>query len=229
MPDLFAASRVKVDRAKQFIHELQIELDSYTNRDPNTARLKGDNTTTDISADEMSLVPGAIIGDAVHNLRTALDLMASELARLNKRNAKTVYFPFATSAYEYDAAITRNDFRKCGEDAVYLLKTFKPYRGGNERLRAIHDLDMQDKHTALVPTRRDMSVTIDTQHQLDSPEAGPAAIIGKDITYAFPEGGIMGGRDIIETLKEFVEIVDGILEAFAQMVELRAATPDRAG
>ncbi len=36
--------------------------------------------------------------------------------------------------------------RRASPEAVRLLRSLKPYAGGNEALRAIHDLDIQDKH-----------------------------------------------------------------------------------
>ncbi len=56
------------------------------------------------------MVPAAITGDAIHNLRTSLDLMASELARISKRPDNDVYFPFAVSADKFEHAIKSRHF-----------------------------------------------------------------------------------------------------------------------
>src|SRR3954466_15009690 len=133
--DLFAASYVKLARARHFIQELEAEAERYKNSDPTSVRLDHEANPPNIHVEwkGVTLMPGAIIGDAVHNLRTALDLMASELARINGKSDKDVYFPFASSADRFDQAIKSRSFDKAGDDAVALLRKFEPYRGGNER------------------------------------------------------------------------------------------------
>jgi hypothetical protein len=145
---LFAASRLKLERARHFIRELEVEEQNYRGGDPLTVSMED----PDIVLVEVRKVPpwaGAIVGDAVHNLRTALDLMASELARLSGRSDEDVYFPFAADEEQLQKAIQKR-FRKAGDDAVELLRKFAPYRGGNHALRALHDLDVQDKHTSII-------------------------------------------------------------------------------
>ena len=110
----------------QFIEELRTEERKFANNDPLSAwamEIDGGPSIT-LSWKGAGLIPGAIVGDCVHNLRTALDLMASELARLNNKGDKNVYFPFADSEDRFPAAIKSKHFDKCGQDAVDLIKTF---------------------------------------------------------------------------------------------------------
>ena len=74
---LFAASRMKLD-ASQFIAELESELDTYRASKPVTGRLNIATGHAEFEWIGIGLKSGAIIGDAIHNMRTALDLMASE-------------------------------------------------------------------------------------------------------------------------------------------------------
>src|SRR3954466_10930543 len=92
--DLFAASYVKLARARHFIQELEAEAERYKNSDPTSVRLDHEANPPNIHVEwkGVTLMPGAIIGDAVHNLRTALDLMASELARIKGSQIKTCTF-----------------------------------------------------------------------------------------------------------------------------------------
>jgi hypothetical protein len=215
---------MKVRRAEQFIQEVQADLDAYRENEP--FYVGGVNTdvfppTVRIEWKGIGLEPGAIAGDAIHNLRTALDLMASELARLNARSDKDVYFPFSDGPDTFDEAVKRRCFHKTGDDAVALLRQFAPYRGGNEMLRTLHDLDIHDKHTALVPSGALSRVHFQGLYDIDDPKAGNFAVTADDIHYIFPENGPFGGRRMIETLKELVELVNGILETFAAMVEAR--------
>ena len=92
-----------------------------------------------------------IIGDAIHNLRSTLDILASDVVRLNGQSNQGVYFPFAQRAADLDRQIKDKKFNRAHPDAVKLLRSFKPYPEGNKLLRALHELDIQDKHQALIP------------------------------------------------------------------------------
>lgn len=94
--------------------------------------------------------PEVVAGDIFHNLRAALDHLAVDLVALNQRSPKDVYFPFASSADDLDQQINKKKFFRASPEAIELLKAMRPYRGGDERLRAIHDLDVTDKHRRLV-------------------------------------------------------------------------------
>src|SRR5438874_575713 len=55
--------------------------------------------------EEVPVEFSAIIGDVIHNLRAALDLMAVQVVRLNHQSDEDVYFPFSKSAARFDEAI----------------------------------------------------------------------------------------------------------------------------
>jgi len=219
---LFSASFLKIERAKRFIHELEAEIEAYRQSKPLSAHFVHDVTPPEISISwtALPLIISAIIGDAIHNLRTALDLMASELARLNQESDKNVYFPFSDSADTYDDAIKRRSFHKAGADAVALIKSFQPYRGGNESLRSLHELDILDKHSMLVPFNRTMNFRVAGSYQSDD-LSNHSFSIDADIIVVFPDDAPLAGLPIVDALKQLVDLVEGILEAFARMVELR--------
>ena len=84
---VFEASRMRTQRATKFIDELKDELRKYAKSETLTASVKfTDNCEPQITLSwpGVGLNPGAILGGCIHNMRTALDLMASELARLNQ-------------------------------------------------------------------------------------------------------------------------------------------------
>jgi hypothetical protein len=222
--DLFAASYVKLARAQRFIDELEAELARYIASEPFTGTIvpDGDGTAFDIEWAGITMLPGAIIGDTIHNLRTSLDLMASELARINGKQDNDVYFPFAATADKFEYSIKSRNFDRAGEDAVQLLRTFAPYRGGNEALRGLHDLDIQDKHKALVPIGHTMTMDWTVEYDLDNPTAGTASVDAKDVHYVFPPDASFPNARIIETLKDLMQLVHGIIEAFASLVRSRS-------
>lgn len=222
--DLFAASYVKLARAQQFIDDLEAELTRYIASDPLSAKMNTETNPPSVRVDwkGITLLPGAIIGDTIHNLRTSLDLMASELARINGQSHDDVYFPFAASADRFEQAIKSRRFDKAGDDAVALLRQFAPYSGGNERLRALHDLDIQDKHTTLVPTGHTMNVTVEGAYLIDDLAQNTFTVRGDDIHYVFPPDTAFAGQRIIETLKDLMQLTHGIVEAFRDLVRKRA-------
>jgi hypothetical protein len=166
--------------------------------------------------------PGAILGDCIHNLRTSLDLMACELVRSVNGNDNRVYFPFSHSEDDLDLVIKEKNFHRAGQDAVELVKSLKPYRGGNQMLRAMHDLDIEDKHKALIVTATGASIAVEGAYSVDDPENGNIAVTAADVYFTFSQEGILPGLNVIKTLEQLVEVVDGILEAFVCLIGRRA-------
>ena len=222
---IFAAPRTKVQRAKGFVAELSAETQRYIDSKPCTVKVIQPDPATpptiEVRWDGIGLTPGAIIGDAIHNLRTALDLMASELATLNGKSNKDVYFPLSDSAETLDDAIKRRRFDKAGDDAVALLRTIKPYRGGNELLRLLHDLDISDKHTALVPVGALRDIKVAGAYSIDDPLNGCWEVEMPNASVIFPDDAPMAGRPIVEALEEMVQLVESILETFGRLIGLQ--------
>jgi hypothetical protein len=163
---------------------------------------------------------GAIIGDVVHNLRAALDLVACEMIRAvegKDANVDRVYFPFCQRVDDLEGMIRKRQFDRTGEQAVQALRGLKPYRGGNAALRAIHDLDIQDKHTSLI-----LAKTGITGRMVRTPDddgvtriafAGdPPKLIKRIVT--FPPGSDLSGEEVIPTLHKLVELTLGVTETF---------------
>lgn len=160
----------------------------------------------------------AILGDILHNLRSTLDLVASELARRAGRSDKNVYFPIADKADELPSLIKKKNFHYAGPEAVALLKTFAPYRGGNTALRAIHELDIRDKHTALMPTAAEVSFRLDVQRRRDGKELRNPSAKVKSVKFVFPDNTPLAGDELFPTLENLVEVVNGIVKAFVALV-----------
>jgi hypothetical protein len=97
----FDGPKLKVRRAEYHISDLHTRIDTFLARDPYRIVLEDDPETgkpawfvriTEDLSDDIPLV----IGDAVHNLRSALDLLACDLVRLIPgKSDQGVAFPFA--------------------------------------------------------------------------------------------------------------------------------------
>lgn len=146
---------MKVARADRHIESLQNAILRYLRRHPFKLVIQaGPNNTREMVfkvREEVPMETSAIIGDAIHNMRTALDILACDLVRLNGANDKGVYFPFSETDVDFDDMIKRRNMHRAAPAVVDLLRTMKPYHGGNAALRGIHDLDIADKHKALIP------------------------------------------------------------------------------
>jgi hypothetical protein len=181
-----------------------------------------------------------MIGDCVHNLRASLDLMACDLVRLNGKSDKGVYFPFSEDAADFDDMMKRRNLHRATPDVRDLIRSLEPYKGGNKALRAVHDLDIIDKHQTLIPAMQYVSsppyiaaspegnvggtVTVKMAVAGDGdPIANVPAMPGispgdlleiEDLTLVFPGEVPFAWTDILPTLHELTELVAGIVETF---------------
>jgi hypothetical protein len=170
---------------------------------------------------------GLIVGDAVHNLRAALDLLAVEVVARVSGNTKNVYFPFADSAGALDEMIKRRNFHRASSVDQDIVRQLQPFIGGNHLLRALHDLDIQDKHHSLIPhaslvTSPKIGVRTDsagnpvgfTESKLEL-EVDPSE--PPTVRFTFPEDSVFAGKDVAATLWTLHEHVTGIVDQFAGM------------
>ncbi|HEY3864469.1 MAG TPA: hypothetical protein VGL54_00095 [Solirubrobacteraceae bacterium] len=110
---------------------------------------------------------GAIIGEIVHDFRSALDQLVCEFVRLNGGTPRKSHsFPLRkeepTQGFAVEMRRQRADRRGhmlygplfgVSDDAVALIESCQPYKGPNgARLRQLHDLWNTDKHETLIPT-----------------------------------------------------------------------------
>lgn len=225
MAESFRASFVKIERALKHFQELEALAAEYIASDPVKYSMKavgpsvgtfgGLEVTTSVTG--MPEITGAIIGDIIHNLRTSLDLMACELCRVKGNSDKDVYFPFCDTARDLPSAIKRRNFYRAGQAAVDLLTEMKPYKGGNIGLRAIHDLDIQDKHKELIPGTVSVASAAFSLPVIEGKVV--PKIIGdqskpSELRLLFPNDSALAGRDLLPTLHELMQLTAGIVESF---------------
>jgi hypothetical protein len=249
MTELFVAPAQKIARARRHITEASAECASFFARKPYAviveSALPGANAADfrvwrihvrEPLPDHLS----SVIGDAVHNLRSSLDLLACDLVHHNNGNVSGVYFPFANSEAGMEKAIKDKNMRRASPAVVALLRFMKPYRGGNADLRALHDLDIHDKHKGPIA----IVSAVTTPLLQAAPIVGPDKIpripawtsaladghillmvppflsppIGTELPSNFrlvlPEGTPFAGHDVIPTLHRLAQHVASTLEAF---------------
>ncbi|OGA54641.1 MAG: hypothetical protein A3F74_15310 [Betaproteobacteria bacterium RIFCSPLOWO2_12_FULL_62_58] len=148
--------KLKVERAKRHIDELEREIEVYRQTKPYSITPNIDTAAPGevINIDLPKVVPmnlSVIAGDVLHNLRSALDQLVCRLAERSGANSTNgVYFPFGRDSAEFEAA-AKGKIKKLNAAAQTFIRELKPYKGGNDLLWSIHALNIMDKHRLLVP------------------------------------------------------------------------------
>ena len=188
------------------------------------------------------LVVSLQLSDIVHSLRSSLDVLLCEVANFRNVGLSDMAFPFAIDKAGFDNITSKppkdSPFKKLGDDIIQIISDIKPYRGGNDTLRALHDLNNQDKHRLLLPvvaailakattplekygiaekkgvTFLDIMVPLkfgEPISELMYAEVPMDTLVIEGITVTFPEGFVLGGAYIYETMENMIIIVEEIL------------------
>jgi hypothetical protein len=156
--DRLIGPRLKIKRADKHIQDLDAArkefIDtrpyvSYSETDPETGALVY-KVSVEPHADEGLRDLSVIAGDAIHNLRSALDLLAWQLVEANgQKPGDTTAFPVWRNEGQFiggNAGFMKGAHR----DAISEMRSLKPYKGGNDSLWRLHRLDATDKHRLLL-------------------------------------------------------------------------------
>ena len=178
-----------------------------------------------------------VVGDAIHNLRASLDLLACDLVRVNGKSTKNVHFPFAFDAKGLKEQIEKKNFNRASAKAIDLLHRIGPHREGNKHLRGLHDLDLMDKHQLIIPVFQGFEAN---NFKVEGPRGnidlsevrGPGDGFsinrnpGDTATYesitfrvVFDETAPAVFRHIpvLETLKGLAQVAGGVIESFRKL------------
>jgi hypothetical protein len=241
---VFEASRLKVSRAQRHLNELQGQITVYLSKEPFRAVIEDDGPGRQCLTFRVSKpVPkelSAIIGDAIHNLRAALDLLACEIVRVNGQSDDYVQFPFCEVIEDLEKEIKRRHLDRADPAAVDLVRALKPYKGGNIELRALHDLDIQDKHRMLIPVADwadfgkaqfgEISLQGGGQHfgpvqDGFSPfkfDTDPKLKLGQTVKakYHLTLGPLLplGNRDVVTTIESLIKLVNDTIDDFERVL-----------
>lgn len=189
---MIEASLVKVSRAKRHIRELEDSLDSFLNKRPFRTFIGPHKRPGKrlISVKQIHSIPvgfSAIIGDAVHNLRSALDLLIYALVGTKNERAQ---FPFSEKGEAaFEKLLQKNSIGQAGSRVENIVRGLKPYKGGNETLYGLHRLDIVDKHRLLLVSGATVDLKVVDARKLDpmlSQFTGPGVLRFNGLS-----GGIM--------------------------------------
>ena len=170
----FNGPKLKITRARAHIEELTKAISNFSKSNPyhfitekdddpafSVIKLKNGNT--------LPAVISMIIGDAVHNLRSALDHLACELIITKEgqsalQSLKGVYFPIAEDVAKFKKQIKdQKGIKRAGPDVVNAVRDLKPYFPDNNGLFTLHNLDIFDKHRLIIPIAE---ATVSSNHTI---------------------------------------------------------------
>jgi hypothetical protein len=156
--------RLKIERAKKHVRDLDSCIKSFLAKKPYTLAAKPHpiaeirHTTlyvahVDPVPDDISL----IVGDAIHNLRSALDYLMWQLVEAGGGVPdRNIYFPIAETAQQYQSAIGNREIQKITPNALHIISSVQPYQTLDQTLWLLHQLDIIDKHRLLLTVTASM-------------------------------------------------------------------------
>jgi hypothetical protein len=97
----------------------------------------------------------AVAGDILHNLRSTLDHVIYHLALVKDSTVgddvlSVIEFPIRETLEKYESARDRKIKRFIEPRAIKFIDFLKPYKGGNDALWKINELNNIDKHRRLL-------------------------------------------------------------------------------
>ncbi len=154
----FDGAHLKIERAEHHIADLNSKVNSFLKSDFYSLWVDEDPQTGNSRlkfGSSRSLPPEIplIIGDAIHNLSSALDFIIGDIVweRLRER-PRRLTFPFRKLRSELIGTIQSGKIHKADSTLCDLIvDTIKPYDGGNDPLMALHELELIDKHKLVIP------------------------------------------------------------------------------
>ncbi|WP_333900173.1 hypothetical protein [Agrobacterium pusense] len=159
---MFEGAKLKILWAKRHIQDIEKLLKSYLESDFYTLKNEYDDkagfyrVTFEIKKEAPQVIP-LLIGDAIHNLRVALDHIAAEIVGVH---SASISFPFHENKHNHTNAEGKLlGHAKTIDDAKpglgrFIVDEIRPYSDGdgNKLLWSLSKLDNMDKHRLLIPT-----------------------------------------------------------------------------
>jgi len=161
--------RVRTARAHQHIQDLDREIREFLNGEPYKVAIKPDPQFPHVpqlrkhylvSVRPMTTVIPLFAGEAIHNIRIALDYLVNDLVdigctaqniTLSKTERRQIAFPIidTDSPKEYQISRKRK-VKGMMQAAIDAIDATKPYKGGNDLLWKLSQLNNIDKHRFLI-------------------------------------------------------------------------------
>jgi hypothetical protein len=171
MPDAsLDGCRAKLERAHTHLQALYDELNAFTDGEPyelvrqHDPKSRTDDVFVKVHREPDALLWGVLLGDFLHNTRSALDHLVWQLVLLDGgKPGRDNAFPIALSGPGYwcqrkDGGPSMRDslLKGVAEDHRAIIDVVQPYRSGNaaklDLLAILADFSNVDKHRLVHPT-----------------------------------------------------------------------------
>jgi hypothetical protein len=164
--ELWFAPLRKIERAIHHINDLGKAIDAFLAEKPFKlmAHSKRRAGWVEFRPKTNKPIPpqlSLIIGDAIHNLASALDVTLYGMAKDRAPTPEKIMFPFTkgSTPEALEGAINNGQVKFAGTNVAQAVRLLKPYQGGHPILSGIHALDVRDKHHLLILTGHVASLT----------------------------------------------------------------------
>jgi hypothetical protein len=155
MSHALESPRYRLAAAKEQLAEFQGICNAYFNDSPCTTFTE-DDPDTGLHIDKARFVTPlpvrlvTIAAQIVEHLRSALDQTCKAIAKSSGAGVRKCHFPFSETAADLDA-VMRKQSRGLPDEIVGTIRTFKPYKGGNDTLWGVNFAANTNKHDLLIP------------------------------------------------------------------------------
>jgi hypothetical protein len=152
--DRLLGIRAKIERAKHHVRDLESRILAFRETDPYRLLCEKDSQTGEriFRVQVRHPLPqdiALIVGEAAYQLRSSLDHLAWQLVEANgQASGDWTYFPISESLAKHEAGSPRK-VQGMSAAAISLIDAAKPYKGGNNGLWKLHQLNNFDKHRLL--------------------------------------------------------------------------------
>jgi hypothetical protein len=232
---------LKVQRAKKHIVDLESEWGIFLDTGPYRISVEDDFNTGErnynvADAGEIPVDIPVIVGDALQNIRSALDHLAYHLAVLGSGSSGKLshtYFPISDNATKYHSEKARK-VKGMRQDAIDAIDALEPYGGGRgEIFWLINTLNNIDKHRILLTAlpnlmghsispgqfrtegwKRLFDVEPDRISDIMTAPAAKRFPLKFIISPAFAEPQVVEGSPIIPKLREMADVVHALIFRF---------------
>jgi hypothetical protein len=242
---MFEGSRQRINRANQHIRDLKAALEAYCKTDFCRIGVEADQKVgvSVLGLEIKRQLPGDVplmLGDAVHNLRAALDSLACDIVRSGqKQPTRYTRFAFESSQEKLVTSLAAGTLKAARPDLLDLIVgTIKPYKGGDDSLYGLNELDIDERNRPIVPvfavialhtvSIRDEDKNIIKIGKLDvgahgeftvAKTSGPVQLANyasASFQALFDKGHPFEGEPVVPTLQRLSQLVSGVVDTIQQ-------------
>jgi hypothetical protein len=234
----------KIKRAKKHLGDFEVARNRFFDPQPYVIDREHNSQTGDdvFKVNNIRIPPvelALIAGDAIHNLRSALDHLTYQLVLVagGKTSVRTGYPIFAT-AERYESEKARK-VEGMSDAAKHDIDASKPYGGGTDELYWLHTLNISDKHHELLITLVSVSGALVIMPRWYKPrfqfynfrtpvkdgdiiltcEPGFDENVNFAFDVAFGEPEVVKGKPVLELLHQTTDFVDNLIVSFRPHLE----------